>query len=111
METGIPRKRPWRPLVVLTLLALVGIGYLIAAYQREPELLDRAVRITRTNNWIQTYGGYYWQSDRAILAFRPFDSGLTALNVQADTGQETPLMGLTARWNRPLASETSGWRL
>jgi hypothetical protein len=111
MEIGIPRKRGNGLLVVLTLAVLLGIGCMIAFYPHEPALLDHATRIAPTANWIQSYGGYFWQSDKAVLAFRPFESSLTALNVGVDTGQETPLIGLTVGWKRTMANEVSNWRL
>ncbi|HZP82654.1 MAG TPA: hypothetical protein VFB21_13525 [Chthonomonadaceae bacterium] len=102
-----------RKRIGMALLALVGVAgaLLLFFYLRRQNLLYRATPIVETQQWLQQYGGYFWESDRSILSFRSAGrGGLQAFRVNVATGSARPLMTLNRRL-RGAASSPAQWRL
>lgn len=95
---------------VMVILLIIGSAAAIV-FASEPGLLDHATRLASTGSWVAGYGGYYWESDRSVLSFRPAGIGVNAVSVDITTGAESPRLTLSNDFIGSKAEIPAQWRL
>ncbi len=107
-EREIKKQFVW---AVWGLVGLLGAFVCLKLFTPQPSIVTKASPLVTAEGWIQNYGGYFWEDEKNILAFRSVQSGLQAISVDIETGKETSLAGLTKAFANAKTGDVANWRL